>query len=286
MARHTLARTLHDVGLATWFGGSLMGAVGLNGAAASLRNPDERSASATVGWTRWAPVSAAAIGAHLIGAVQLLRTEAPRVRSQEGVMRSSIIKTALTAGALGTTAYSGVLNRKIVAAGNVPVQGATEPGASTPADVAATQKQLKAVQWLIPAFTGGIVAATSWQGEQMRPEEVAAGTLTRVTSPVTQNKLPAAGAAAALGLVLAARSRRSKRSSSSSSSSDTPVYPVTGPSYSTPVPASGTHVASGPGTGASSTGSTAPSSTGSTGSSSTGSSSTGSTGSTKPGSAL
>ena len=52
MARHTLARTLHDVGLATWFGGSLMGAVGLNGAAASLRNPDERSSSATVGWSR------------------------------------------------------------------------------------------------------------------------------------------------------------------------------------------------------------------------------------------
>ena len=262
MARHTLARTLHDVGLATWFGGSLMGAVGLNGAAASLRNPDERSASATVGWSRWAPVSAAAIGAHLIGAVQLLRTEAPRVRSQEGVMRSSIIKTALTAGALGTTAYSGVLNRKMAAAGNVPVQGATEPGAGTPADVAATQKQLKAVQWLIPGFTGALVAATSWQSEQMRPDQVLAGTVTgslsRVTSPVTQNKVPAAGVAAALGLLLAARSRRSKRTSSSTSTSDAPVYPVAGPTYSTPVPATGAHVASGPGTGATSTGSTAP----------------------------
>jgi hypothetical protein len=27
---NTLARSLHDVGLAAWFGGSLMGAVGLN----------------------------------------------------------------------------------------------------------------------------------------------------------------------------------------------------------------------------------------------------------------
>ena len=261
MARHTLARTLHDVGLAAWFGGSLMGTVGLNGAAASLRNPDERSASATVGWSRWAPVSAAAIGAHLIGAVTLLRTEAPRVRNQEGVLRSSIIKTALTAGALGTTAWSGALNRKMAAAGNVPVQGATEPGAATPADVAATQKQLKAVQWLIPAFTGGLVAATSWQSEQMRAEEVLAGTatgsLSRVTESVTTNKAPAAGLAAALGLALAARSRRS-RTSATSSSSDSSVYPAAGPSYSTPVPSTGTHVASGPGTGASSTGSTAP----------------------------
>ena len=27
----TLARSLHDLGLAAWFGGSLMGAIGLNG---------------------------------------------------------------------------------------------------------------------------------------------------------------------------------------------------------------------------------------------------------------
>jgi hypothetical protein len=33
---NTLARSLHDVGLAAWFGGSRMGAVGLNGAAAAV----------------------------------------------------------------------------------------------------------------------------------------------------------------------------------------------------------------------------------------------------------
>jgi hypothetical protein len=31
--RNTAVRSLHDLGLAAWFGGSLMGAVGLNGAA-------------------------------------------------------------------------------------------------------------------------------------------------------------------------------------------------------------------------------------------------------------
>ena len=31
--RNTLAHAMHDIGLAAWFGGSLMGAVGLNGAA-------------------------------------------------------------------------------------------------------------------------------------------------------------------------------------------------------------------------------------------------------------
>ena len=177
MARHVLARSLHDVGLAAWFGGALMGAVGLNGAAASLRDPAERSAAATAGWTRWAPVSGVAIGAHLLGAGQLLRTEQYRVRRQKGVARSSAVKTALTAAALGTTAYSGVLNRQMAAAGDVPVQGATEPGVSTPPEVAKTQQQLKAIQWLIPGLTGGLVVATAWQSEQMRPRQVLRGML-------------------------------------------------------------------------------------------------------------
>jgi hypothetical protein len=34
---NTVARSLHDLGLAAWFGGSLMGAVGLNGAAGAAR---------------------------------------------------------------------------------------------------------------------------------------------------------------------------------------------------------------------------------------------------------
>jgi hypothetical protein len=39
---NTLARTLHDLGLAAWFGGSLMGAAGVNGAAAVVQDPTQR----------------------------------------------------------------------------------------------------------------------------------------------------------------------------------------------------------------------------------------------------
>jgi hypothetical protein len=39
---NTIARTLHDVGLAAWVGGSLMGATGLNGAAAVVDDPTQR----------------------------------------------------------------------------------------------------------------------------------------------------------------------------------------------------------------------------------------------------
>ena len=39
---NNLARSLHDLGLAAWFGGSLMGVVGVNGAAAKVDEPKQR----------------------------------------------------------------------------------------------------------------------------------------------------------------------------------------------------------------------------------------------------
>ena len=48
-ARNTLVRSLHDLGLAAWFGGTLMGAVGLNGATAKAKDPAEGSACPRLG---------------------------------------------------------------------------------------------------------------------------------------------------------------------------------------------------------------------------------------------
>jgi len=46
---NTVARSLHDLGLAAWFGGSLMGAVGLNGAAAVVDQSEQRLLVANAG---------------------------------------------------------------------------------------------------------------------------------------------------------------------------------------------------------------------------------------------
>ena len=54
--KNTLVRSLHDVGLAAWFGSSLMGAVGVNGAAAAAHDPRERMRLAGVGWSKWQPL--------------------------------------------------------------------------------------------------------------------------------------------------------------------------------------------------------------------------------------
>jgi hypothetical protein len=178
--RDTLVRSLHDVGLAAWFGGSLMGAIGLNGAGAAVLDDKERARVASAGWAKWTPVNAAAIGAHLAGAATLLWTNKGRVAGQQGVGASSVAKTALTVAALGVTAWGRAAGKKIEQAGPVPTTGPTDPSAETPADVATAMRHEKLAQWAIPAITGALVVITSLEGEQQRATEVAGGALSRL----------------------------------------------------------------------------------------------------------
>ena len=160
----TVSRALHDAGLAAWFGGSLAGAVGFNGAAADVDDPTQRARVANAAWARWTPVNAAAIGAHLVGGARLVQENKARVAAQSGTGAATAAKTLVTVAALGATGYSRVLGKKIQDAGDVPVAGGTDPLPTTPPEVAKAQKQLKALQWAIPALTGTLVYLTSKQG--------------------------------------------------------------------------------------------------------------------------
>ena len=108
-ADNTVSRSLHDLGLATWFGGSLMGAVGLNGAAADV----SRSPSIACGW----PPPAGTAGPGQPGRhhrpcgrrAVLLGANKGRLASQQAVARATVVKTALTGAALAATAWSRAL---------------------------------------------------------------------------------------------------------------------------------------------------------------------------------
>ena len=175
--RNTLAHAMHDLGLAAWFGGSLMGAIGVNGAAADVDDPRQRARVANAGWARWTPFNAVAIGAHLIGGAQLLKANKGRVATQQGVLANTNLKMALTAGALAATGYARVLGKKMQKAGDVPVAGGTSSTATTPPEVAKAQKQLSALQWAIPGLTGAMLASSSLHEEQQRPSQVLGGTI-------------------------------------------------------------------------------------------------------------
>jgi hypothetical protein len=170
MATTTVARSLHDVGLATWFGGSLMGAVGLNRAAGEVDDPRQRARVASVGWARWTPVNLGAIAAHGIGAVVLTRENGKNgngLRAHDGLERTTAVQAGLAAAALGATVYSRLLGRKVLKAGDVPVESGTQPTNGTPPEVKGAQRQLRVLQWAIPALTGALMV-TSRLAEQQR----------------------------------------------------------------------------------------------------------------------
>jgi hypothetical protein len=179
-ADNTVSRSLHDLGLATWFGGSLMGAVGLNGAAAEAEEPKQRLRVANAGWNRWTPVNLAGITAHVAGGLILLGANKGRVASQQGVAQATVVKTALTGAALAATAWSRALGARLNEAGEVPVEGGTDPSIDTAEDVAKAQRQLKVLQWVIPALTGAVLVLNARMGEQQRPAQVTGGLLGRL----------------------------------------------------------------------------------------------------------
>jgi len=177
--RNTILRSMHDLGVAAWFGGSLMGAVGLNGAASDVADPAERARVSAAGWARWAPVQAAAIGVHAIGGLGLILANKGRVGAQAGVGSNTVVKAALTVAAAGTSLYSGVLGGKIAQAGQPHVEAATTPSPETPGDVSAAQKQLSMLQWATPVLTGIIILGAQ-QGEQQRPTQILRGLAAKV----------------------------------------------------------------------------------------------------------
>lgn len=172
---NTIARTAHDLGLAAWFGGSLMGAIGVNGASKAVTDPKQRARVANAGWARWTPANMAAIGSYLVGGTMLTVANKGRIGAQKGVASTSLAKAGLTAMSLGATAYARALGQKVIESGDVAVQDGTTPTSSTPQEIAKSQKQLKILQWAIPAHVAALIAISSKMGEQQRPASVAEG---------------------------------------------------------------------------------------------------------------
>ncbi len=123
MNRTTAFQSLHDIGAAAWFGGSLMGAIGLN-AAADAADPAARDQVASAGWNRWTPVFRAAAVAHLLGSVGLLWTERNR---------ASAVKLAITTAAVGAQAGTVVLGSRD------------------------SKQAVHALEWAIPALMAAVV---------------------------------------------------------------------------------------------------------------------------------
>lgn len=165
---NTVVRSMHDLGLAAWFGGSLMGATGLNGATSKAKDPTERLRLSSNGWALWTPWQIAAVGIHTVGSIGMIIGNKTRLKHQDGATASAVGKTAVTVAAAGVTAYSGYLGKKLMDHQDEGAEGATEPHGAASSELASAQRQLKVCQWLIPALTAVLVVFGAQQGEQQR----------------------------------------------------------------------------------------------------------------------
>ncbi|NJC21428.1 hypothetical protein BJ994_000504 [Arthrobacter pigmenti] len=179
MAGNMLARSLHDLSAAAWFGGSLMGAVGLNGAAAEAKDPKERTRLSTIGWARWTPVQIAAFGAHAIGGIGLIAGNKGRLSGQDGAVASTVVKSTITVVGMAASLYSGILGKKVGELSQHGGEGATEPKHGAPEELAKAQQQLKILQWTLPALSAAVIVLGAQQGEMQRPKNVLSGVFNR-----------------------------------------------------------------------------------------------------------
>ena len=175
MSGNLFARSLHDLSAAAWFGGSLMGAVGLNGAAGKAKDFRERTRLSSLGWKRWAPVQATAFAVHLVSLGPVLWENKTRFAQQDGVMRWTWIKTAITAAGAGVTLYSGVLGKKVDELASQGAPGATEPSPAASPELKKAQRKLQKLQWCLPALAGTVIVLGAKHGEMQRPTNVRRG---------------------------------------------------------------------------------------------------------------
>lgn len=162
-AYSTSVRALHLVTNAAWFGGSLMGAVGLNPAASEGDTHKERAEIADKGWTKWGPVQGAAVGLHLLSGLAIVADNQRRTLTHPPTTVAVVLKTALTGAAVAASGaaylYGARLGEAREAAGENPVARKQARDLT---------QRMRWLQWATPATTGGLLILDAYLGEQQR----------------------------------------------------------------------------------------------------------------------
>ena len=139
----SITRAVHDVGIAIWWGGTLMGALAMNPAVEVLDDPEERGKMVDEGWARFQPYAAAGLTGAIISHI-MMRRNPPRRPSQR-YKTLARIKDALLGVAVVSSVASLALGEYAVnyeADAYTPIESATTPDEETPEDVAQAQSGL------------------------------------------------------------------------------------------------------------------------------------------------
>lgn len=184
VAHNTLVRSLGDMGVAVWFGGSLMGALGLSTVGRHRESPTGASSAASSAGNGRSLAAVVAIGAHLVGEAGLMLMSRARLlpAAPVGPAGDRAVRTLLTSGALASTAYSAVLGAHLATAPLALADGSIAPGPQTPRHLARTRRQLRILQGVTSLLTGALIVLRAKRGEQHPGAPRPAGRATPATS--------------------------------------------------------------------------------------------------------
>lgn len=185
---HFVAQAVHDLGSALWFGGTVMGAAGVNKSGAQLTQGIDRIRVASSAWSRFQPAQLAGIGATLVAGLRLTQVGGRRLALQKGFATVGALKAGIAvtgAAASGYAAYCGAQISKLAeeaekSGTRLEVQDATLPTASTPPEIAKWQQRQRVTQALVPALAGANIVCNSWLVQSYRAGATLKGVLGRL----------------------------------------------------------------------------------------------------------
>ena len=182
MANDIVIRSLHDVGLAGWFGSSLLRATNL-GRSATAGSMDQARDVERKGEesTAWSSIAVASIAAHLLGGAGLILTNRQRHKQQPAVMATTIAKTVVTGAALGATVYVGTLGSRLR---HLEAESGGQPALDQQQEVGRIRSRITVVGWSVPVLTAVLVVLAAREGELQRPSQIG-----RINAPEALSRL-------------------------------------------------------------------------------------------------
>ena len=135
-------KVAHDLGLSTWFGGTLFGQVSLNPAVSSIDDQRERGRVLNEAWARFQAANLPAMLSTLLG----WRLGGVRGDSEKRAPGLTRTKDILLGGAAFNTVASALLGASTAASsrgGATPVRSGTKPSRQTPPEAALTLRLLR-----------------------------------------------------------------------------------------------------------------------------------------------
>lgn len=166
---NNVLRSANELSLAAWFGGSLMGATGMRRAVTEAGGGPEAEGA---GWSAWQPVQTLAIATQLVSGAGLTVANRGRYLAQQGVARTSLIRTVVTGAAVAATVGAAKSGQQLAVV--------FSDAAVDTDEVNRLRSRTRLFQVLVPVLTGTLIVLDAVMGEQQRPQRVASGVLGRI----------------------------------------------------------------------------------------------------------